>query len=485
MFTSCYTENLDISVSADMALNRSAWRPKENVLVSSLIEHSNSVNRLAVSLDQTFFVSASSDKTAKVWQVRGMDKAAFPRSSMTYSQHRGSVVDAIVIENTHSVATSSEDGSIHVWRVDLASSGVPTGQYMSSNPSNAADAYSGLAPSLSGPQDAMSNDGTAFRYPGVSVSGYSVVKTLDPKEGAVVAMQHLNADVCSVLMYATQKGGIHGWDLRAVRESMHYELPPELGYPTCMTLAPDRNWVCAGTDKGYIALWDIRFNVMNSLWRHSTASAIHRLACCKSYSSMSSSINSQGQKELTIPYTEGAYLIVAAGNNEAAVWGLPEGGDCLKCFRSIPLSSSRSKMDPLPSLREISIPSHPRAPIVSTYEAQVLPPKSVINGKSVRAVIGRISQSSSSYLITAGTDRQIRFWDFVSPMKCFTVSGLEPAQPKPTYDVPVETFHSRMFICYDTEVPSSSAILAAHIPTRDSRGPVAPTNNFKVSVPFK
>jgi phosphoinositide-3-kinase regulatory subunit 4 len=88
-----------------------------------------------------------------------------------------------------------------------------------------------------------------------------------PQEGAVVSLQHLNTDVCSVLMYATQKGGVHGWDLRCAKESMHYTVRPELGYPTCMTLAPDRNWVCLGTDKGYIGLWDVRFNTMNSLWR--------------------------------------------------------------------------------------------------------------------------------------------------------------------------------------------------------------------------
>ena len=63
------------------------------------------------------------------------------------------------------------------------------------------------------------------------------------------------------------------------------------------------------------------------------------------------------------------------------------------------------------------------------------------------------------------------------------MSGLEPAQPKPTYDVSLDpAAQGRVFLAYDTEVPSSSAILTAHIPTRDSRGPMPPTNNFKVSI---
>lgn len=61
------------------------------------------------------------DKTAKVWQVKGLDRVAFPRSAMTYTKHAGAVIDAVYIENSHSIATSSDDGSVHVWRVDMAS----------------------------------------------------------------------------------------------------------------------------------------------------------------------------------------------------------------------------------------------------------------------------------------------------------------------------------------------------------------------------
>ena len=63
------------------------------------------------------------DMTAKVWQVRGIDRVAFPRSVLTYNKHAGAVTDAVSIENSHSVATSSDDGSVHVWRVDVSSGG--------------------------------------------------------------------------------------------------------------------------------------------------------------------------------------------------------------------------------------------------------------------------------------------------------------------------------------------------------------------------
>lgn len=48
------------------ANRRPDWRPRQGVLVASLREHSGAVNRLALSQDQAFFVSASSDTTCKV-----------------------------------------------------------------------------------------------------------------------------------------------------------------------------------------------------------------------------------------------------------------------------------------------------------------------------------------------------------------------------------------------------------------------------------
>ena len=49
-------------------------------------------------------------------------------------------------------------------------------------------------------------------------------------------------------------------------------------------------------------------------------------------------------------FTGGSYLFVAAGNNEAAVWGIPEGGECFKCFRSVPMAEAYRKIESLPVL---------------------------------------------------------------------------------------------------------------------------------------
>lgn len=111
--------------------------------------------------------------------------------------------------------------------------------------------------------------------------------------------------------------------------------------------------------------------------------------------------------------SDGAYLIVASGKNETAIWGLPEGGDCLKCFRAVPKmyqANSDTPLAPLPTLRPVQFSSHPLAPIVSIFERQRSSPQDqqVSSQPSMRSIIGRISHSSESFLMTGGTDRQIR-----------------------------------------------------------------------------
>jgi phosphoinositide-3-kinase, regulatory subunit 4 len=300
----------------------------------------------------------------------------------------------------------------------------------------------------------------------VAVSGSAVVKTIDQSEGPVMSMQHFTGDVTSILTYVTQRGTIHSWDLRAAEEPFQYPIRPELGYPTSLVCSPDRNWICVGTSRGYVGLWDIRYNVMCKLWRHSTAGMIHRLACTKSSASLGGS--------------EGAYLFIAAGRNEAAFWGIPEGGECLKCFRSVPMTAARGVMPSLPHLNEVSIPAHPLSPLQGPHIGTRFK-QTAADEPAVRAIMGRITYNASSYVVTAGTDRNIRFWDLSAPSKCFTISGLEPAQPKPVYETPSSPgLRGKLFLCYDSAVPSVQATLQSQLPAREYRGLVPPVPGFKV-----
>lgn len=206
-----YTEALDVGGAYESA--RSQWRPKENMLVVTLHEHTSEVSRLAVSRDQSFFASASLDKTIKIWQPNTFDKQAYPKSALTYDQ-RSPVTDLCVIENTHSIASSSENGSIHIWRVEV-------GMQKKSISSGGGSLVS--ATSASAEVDVTASSGGQL-----TVLGSSQLKKIDPAEGSVLSIQHFNSDSASVLLYTTQKGLVHAWDLRSSSEPFMFPIRPEL-----------------------------------------------------------------------------------------------------------------------------------------------------------------------------------------------------------------------------------------------------------------
>ena len=111
-------------------INHSEWKPKVDVLVAQSSQsngHRGAISRLAVSQDQSFFVSASHDGTSRVWEQRQtQDSVGDLKSCLTYSGQSSDegtrINDCSIIENSHSVATAASSGSVHVWRVDMVSS---------------------------------------------------------------------------------------------------------------------------------------------------------------------------------------------------------------------------------------------------------------------------------------------------------------------------------------------------------------------------
>lgn len=456
------------ATARDASVNgRVSWRPKEGTLMATLREHNGPVNRIAVCPDQSFFGSVSSDGTVKIWQLRGMDWQVNVRSSLTYKRHHSPVTDITVIENSHSMATCSADGTIHVWRVDL------DGKAQLTSTSVVDDAGVSVGVGGGGGGD------VGARAQGLGVAGMGVLKVISPEEGAVEALQHFNGDVASVLAYATRQGGVHGWDLRSSRDAFYFDVRPELGSSTAMTLAPDRSWTIVGTSRGFLLLWDLRYNVLCKLWRHSSRGPIRRLACCKS---LRQAVNSTQfpTSSPALADTEGSYLFVAAGDNELAIFGLPEAGECLKCFRSIPLSKSREKISPLPFLEDVPLPRSPGAFISSAFDSPGRNPDTgSLRDHSVRAMVGR----TPSFLVTAGSDSMIRYWDYSSPTKCFTVAGLMPGQPKTIYEASTdEGMLGRLFLSFDSTIPSAETTLPQHLPLRSGRGPIVPSTAFKDAI---
>jgi len=223
------------------------WKPKVDILTCSTPpnEHNGPVSRLSVSQDQSFFISGSHDGTCKVWETHQiLDSAGELCSSLTYDGHssanstqrfRSRINDISIVENSHSVASGDSNGVVHVWRVDT----------FAKNYAAAVD-YKGLSTKTSG------------------VSGCTMLRKVDPCEGEILAVLHFNTSAASIVAFATHRG-IHSWDLRCAFEPFYLDLRPEYGHITSMAVGNDRNWVVAGSNRGYLALWDVTTTAADSM----------------------------------------------------------------------------------------------------------------------------------------------------------------------------------------------------------------------------
>jgi phosphoinositide-3-kinase, regulatory subunit 4 len=420
------------------------WRPKIETLIASSSPcdgHAGPVSRLAVSQDQRFFVSGSFDSTCRVWELGKIaSSSGIMESSCTYSGHSDTdsgrparVNDLAILEGSHSVASASSNGQVHVWKVDLVTPSL-------SQPTATATIVAGAARELS------------------RVSGSSVVRTIDSsQEGEILAVSHFNTLSESVLAFATQRGLVHSWDLRSEKEPFQLKHHAEMGYLTSMALGTDRNWMVSGTSKGYLALWDIRFQRMVKLWHHSGGQPINRLAT--SYAPIPGSRSNSGPRPLAF---------VASGS-ECGMFDLMDGG-CRQGFRMMcPQGGSANARVESTVLKEVDVSDKHLNRRLRTNGLHRRDETPCDTGPSMNAMVGSMGGYDQNYLITGGSDAQIRYWDFSSPGKCYTVSGLLGSQHRPSYER-LDLHGNCLIICRQTAGLRLRDIESSRLPRRLQRG---------------
>lgn len=100
-----------------------AARRLEASLIAHFNSHADAVTGLAVSPDHMFFVSASDDKTVKVWDTARLERNVTSKPRHTYGQHHARVKCVCMLEGVHCFASAADDGSLHVVRVHVSQGG--------------------------------------------------------------------------------------------------------------------------------------------------------------------------------------------------------------------------------------------------------------------------------------------------------------------------------------------------------------------------
>ena len=433
------------AATREQASGGTEWKLRIDTMVASskcTPEHGHTapIVRLVVSHDQRFFATGSHDCTCRIWELEKAERSnGILESSTVYNGHlnpRGAsprVNDLAMVEGGQSIISGASDGAVHVWRVDLVSS-------------------------------SMVSQGDARDVS--RVVGSSEIRRTNPDEGEILAVNHFNTSSASIYTYASQRGFLHSWDLRAALEPFSLKLPQDTGYVTSMAMGNDRNWVVLGTNKGFISLWDLRFHQILKLWRHSRAAPVNRLATSfvpppQSWLGRASS-SSEARP----------FVFAACGPNECGMFDLSSGA-CRECFRTVDYGSrfSKSRLDAMPSLQEMPLTlSTRRNMFLSTGSGSGLRDAVSSSFRSVNAMVGSIGASDQSFLITGGSDCRIRYWDFAMPSKCYVSTGPETVQPRPTFERIDYSQSSRLMLCRQPPTPTLREVDGSKIPRKVLQG---------------
>ncbi|KAI9143991.1 hypothetical protein BKA69DRAFT_1122650 [Paraphysoderma sedebokerense] len=334
----------------------SNWKP-DGGLIAHLNEHRGPVNQIRVAPNNSFFASCSDDGTVKIWDCHRLEKNVSNRSKVTYNQQGGNIRCMTFCENSHSIASGSVNGSIHLFRVDYQGSG-KYGQCL--------------------PVEEKSLEG---EYP--------------------IEIEHFQTEMESLLVYATSRSRIIGWDLRTSKNAFELQNPISYGTLTAMAIDTKHNWLLVGTNRGIFTVWDIRFHIPLKSWVHPSRSRIHRIT--------------------SIPHTasKSKLVLCSVGRNEVSLWDV-ETTECRQVFcvqeGSEGISVSYKALNP-PGPDDFMQSS------LRAYEET----------STNRRFKGVICPLDCNYIIAGGSDRKLRFWDFSEPSKSFVVAGLENDEIQPKY----------------------------------------------------
>jgi phosphoinositide-3-kinase regulatory subunit 4 len=326
----------------------------------------------------------------KVWDTGRLERNIAHRSRQTHKHGSDTKITALCfVEHTHTFVSCASDGSINVVRVDCIQSG-----------------------------------GTV-RY-----NKLRVMREYQLPEGEIaIWAEHFKVETASTLVVASNRSRVIAIDLRSMDILYILENPVHHGMPTCFVLDRKRHWLLLGTSHGVLDLWDLRFRVRLKAWGVSGATAIYRLA-------------------LHPTKGRGKWVCVAGGSGqgEVTVWDI-EKTQCREVYRAGGSREGPKGYEPW------AVDEDKPEGMLGRFATALEPKESSALDRGVRAMIVGTDahddnkDSKYGFIITAGSDKKIRFWDVNRIDNSMVVSGLDAEEPKPVYT----TAHPTASLTLNTE----------------------------------
>jgi len=432
------------------------WRPEGN-LVAMFGEHSGPVNRVAVAPDHSFFVTASDDGTVKVWDTTRLEKNLTPRSRQTHRHAAGAKVKALTfVENTHTFVSGATDGSIHAVKIDYQNT----------------------------------NETVRYGKPQL-VREYQLPTADDGSAEYAVWMEHFRSDAQSTLLIATNTCRILALDMKTMLPVYSLQNPVHHGTPTTFCCDRKHTWLVVGTTHGILDLWDLRFRVRLKAWGLPGASTIHRLqvhptkgrgrwVCVAGGSSHGSEITVWDVEKVQCREVYRAASPSLIANNPAAAAAAATNGSPRSAnAHNLPVNTTWKDYEAWrvdDDRPEGMLSRFATTPSAGVVEPTVTPglggPGASLSGIDRNGIcalaVGYDTPEDGKdsvkcgFIISAGADRKIRFWDLARPEFSAVVSGLDLVPDSPT-----ATGRPR----YETVQPSPNLLVTTeHIPSLAAAG---------------
>ena len=227
---------------------------------------------------------------------------------------------------------------------------------------------------------------------------------------------------------------------------------PELGVLKTFVIDAGRNWLVTATSRGFYTCWDLRFSIPVKTWRHSDHSKrnIHRLA------------PSPATNKLALFALSSPFFFAANGDNQIDTWDI-ESTAAKQVFKIVPeFGGHNGHQAPLPGSATLH---RPQTLDFGTEDLQ----RQVTNSESsMRAVMPGPSDAMSgapNYILSAGTDRCIRYWDLNNVSKSFVISGPYSSHSSPSpSQLPVYSAQTvgQTTYFFETPPPTLLSSLASH-----------------------
>ncbi|OLL25379.1 putative serine/threonine-protein kinase VPS15 [Neolecta irregularis DAH-3] len=367
--------------------HQSTWQP-DGSLIAHIAEHTAAVNRISVSPDHAFFITASDDGSVRVWDTFRLEKSAANKSRLVHKHATGSKVKALcMIEETHCFASASNDGVVNVVKVRVSlGNGLPK--------------YSKL----------------------------EIIRHHELPEGEhCVYMESYKLEQNMVLVMATNRSRIIALDMVNLSMLWTFQNPLQHGSISCFCMDRKKTWILIGTSRGILDLWDLRFLLRLKSWAIPGHSSIHQIG-------------------LQPVRGHGRWVCIAGGtgSGEITVWDIEKtqcrevyrtggGKDSGKGYEAIHIDDDENEIG-----RRSTV--SPTLSFMTSNEIVDRGIRAIALGKEATND-GISSRNVGAHLITGGTDRKIRFWNMLKIDQSSIISGLGLEEPKPTYNNTQLTTH--------------------------------------------